>query len=242
MIFSKQAITPVASISRITLTFFKWYSSLCFASSSSSQCLVKASLTAAHCILMSSDISWRILSIKSRRLMEASFSRSALQMLSWLNVAHVSGVEALEEEVNGIQIGTLIFCSSCTYKDNLKLVLSLQKCCQPVWFCCCMQSRLTMKEEDKSLYKINELSFTFWPLRDIIYDTQSSKILPSLANTTKAKKYTYTFLCKCKQLSHQQISTLIHSSFTVCVYLKKKKKRNKISGYTLPCWAAEGTT
>jgi len=49
-------------------------------------------------------------------------------MLSWLNLAHVFGVEALEAEVKGtqievkgiqievkaIQIGTSLFCSHCT--------------------------------------------------------------------------------------------------------------------------------
>lgn len=100
---------PVASTQNPPPTFLKWCSSLCFASFSSSQRLVKASLTAALCILRSSDMSWRILSIKARRLMEASFSRSALSMLSWLNLAHVSGVEALEEEENGGQIGHCSF-------------------------------------------------------------------------------------------------------------------------------------
>lgn len=144
----------VASTQKPARTFLKWCSSLCFASSSSSQRLVKASLTAALCILRSSDMSWRILSIKARRLMEASFSRSALSMLSRLNLTHVSGVEALEEEVNGVQIGPCSFVQVTFTKTiwswfspfksvvNLCLVLLLHAV------------RLTMKEEVKSFIKL----------------------------------------------------------------------------------------
>lgn len=65
------------------------------ASASSRRWQSKASLTAARCRRRSSEASWMMLLIKARSCTEASFSCSALEMLSWLNWAQDLGVEAL---------------------------------------------------------------------------------------------------------------------------------------------------
>jgi len=66
-------------------TFCKWFSSFVFESFISSVRLANASFAALHCSLKSSEVSWRTLSIKDLRLIDAIRSRSARTMLSCVN-------------------------------------------------------------------------------------------------------------------------------------------------------------
>lgn len=76
-------------------------SSLWSVSSSSSQRRSKARFTASRCSRRSSAVSRKMQSMSSLRLTEARRSRSARCRFSWVNLAHVSGVEALGRERAG---------------------------------------------------------------------------------------------------------------------------------------------